>query len=59
MLGSRQIPMVVPNDLKIAADLAIERVLGPDSELSEQWDEGGHNDTWHNAINDLRERVRG
>jgi Domain of unknown function (DUF4259) len=52
-------PMVVPNDLKIAADLAIERILGPDSELSELWDEDGRNDTWHNAINDLRERVRG
>jgi Domain of unknown function (DUF4259) len=52
-------PMVVPDDLKIAADLAIGRILGTDSELPELWDEGGHNVTWHDAINDLRKRVRG
>jgi Domain of unknown function (DUF4259) len=52
-------PIVVQNDLKIAADLAIERILGSDSELPELWDEEGRNDVWHDAIDDLRERVRG
>jgi hypothetical protein len=51
--------LAVPDDLKTAADAAIERILGPDSELPELWDEGGRNDAWHKAIEDLRERVRG
>ncbi len=52
-------PTVVPDDLKAAADSAIERILGPDSELPELWDEGGRNESWHKAIDDLRLRVRG
>jgi hypothetical protein len=52
-------PTDVPDDLKAAADSAVERILGPDSELSELWDEGGRNDDWHKAIDDLRERIRG
>ncbi|MDP1561025.1 MAG: DUF4259 domain-containing protein [Pirellulaceae bacterium] len=50
---------VVPDDLKAAADSAIVRILGSDSELSELWDEGGRNIDWHNAIDDLRERIQG
>lgn len=34
-------PTRVPDDLKAAADSAIERILGPDSELPDLWDEGG------------------
>ena len=36
-------PTAVPDDLKTAADAAIERILGPSSELPELWDEGGRN----------------
>ncbi len=52
-------PTVVPDDLKAAADSAIVRILGSDSELPELWDEGGRNVDWHNAIDDLRERIQG
>ena len=52
-------PMEVPKKLKEAADSAIERILGPDSELLELWDDGRRNETWHQAIEDLRIRVRG
>ncbi len=52
-------PMDVPSDMKTAADSAIEKILGPNSELRELWDDGGRNDDWHNAIDDLRARVRG
>lgn len=52
-------PTDIPDDLKTAADLASERLLGPDSELSDLWNEGGHREDWHKAINDLRERLQG
>jgi len=52
-------PTDVPNNLKAAADSAIERILGPDSELPDLWDEGGRNEKWHRAVDDLRERMRG
>ena len=51
-------PIDVPKDLKAAADSAIERILGPDSELVELWDEDGRNEDWHKVIDDLRERIR-
>ncbi|MEP3478735.1 MAG: DUF4259 domain-containing protein [Fuerstiella sp.] len=52
-------PTDVPDDLKTAADTAIKRILGPESELPELWDEGGRNEDWHKAMDDLRERIRG
>lgn len=52
-------PTDVPHDLKVLADSAIERILAPNSELPELWDDGERNDEWHNAIDDLRERIRG
>jgi hypothetical protein len=52
-------PTDVPPDLKAAAEAAIERILGPDSELQELWDEDGRNEDWHKAIDELRERIRG
>lgn len=52
-------PTEVPDKLKKAADAAIERILGPDSELTELWDEGGRNEAWHEAVDDLRRRVWG
>lgn len=52
-------PTTVPADLKSAADSAIERILGPDSELPELWDEGSRNDQWHASIDDLRARLKG
>lgn len=52
-------PTSVPDSLKSAADAAIERILGADSELLELWDEGGRNEDWHKAIDDLRARIQG
>jgi hypothetical protein len=52
-------PIVVPDALKEAAEAAIERILAPNSELPELWDDGGRNETWHDAINDLRHRIKG
>lgn len=52
-------PTEISADLKASADAAIGRILGPDSELPELWDEGGRNEAWHDAIVDLRERVQG
>ena len=55
----RDHPLAIPQELKIAADSAIGRILAPNSELSELWNEEGRNDEWHRAINDLRVRVKG
>jgi hypothetical protein len=52
-------PMAVSDSLKIAADSAMAKILGPNSELAELWDEGGRNQKWHEAVNDLRKRVKG
>ena len=52
-------PTAVLDDLKAAADSAIERILGKNSELQELWDEGERNEDWHKAIDDLRQRIRG
>lgn len=52
-------PTAISDDLRTAADSAIERILGADSELPELWDEDGRNEDWHKAIDDLRERIRG
>src|SRR6185295_11480310 len=46
-------PMAVPADLKDDADSAIERILGPDSELPKLWDEGSRNNKWHASMGDL------
>lgn len=51
--------MAISEDLKAAADEAIARILGDDSELLALWDDGGRNEVWHKAINDLRQRVKG
>ena len=52
-------PIAIPEDLKTAADEAIARILGDDSELVALWDDGGRNEVWHGAIDDLRQRVKG
>lgn len=52
-------PMTVPDDLKNAAESAIERILATNSELPELWDAGGRNEKWHEAIDNLRERIKG
>ena len=54
-----QNPLEIQEDLKKAADDAIARILGPDSELVELWDDGGYNESWHEAVDDLRARVKG
>lgn len=53
-----QNPTPVPRALKVAADSAIERILGPDSELPALWDEGGRNEKWNAVIDDLRRRIK-
>ncbi|MBL8809826.1 MAG: DUF4259 domain-containing protein [Planctomycetaceae bacterium] len=52
-------PIVVPDALKKSADSAIDKILGPDSELAELWDEGGYNETWHDSVADLQQRIFG
>jgi hypothetical protein len=52
-------PQRVPDKFKQHADQAIARILGPESELPELWDEGGRNEAWHAAVDDLRKRVQG
>lgn len=52
-------PQPVPEKYKKFADKAIARILGPESELPELWDEGGRNEAWHAAMDDLRQRVQG
>ena len=52
-------PTAIPDELRTAADSAIERILGAESELPELWDEDGRNEDWHKAIDGLRERIRG
>jgi hypothetical protein len=52
-------PIAVPNNLKTAADSAIERILGEDSELAELWNEGLPDLAWRRAIEDLRRRIWG
>jgi hypothetical protein len=52
-------PMTVPKDLKEAAESAMQKILGPNSELQELWDEPERSEKWHEVMEDLRERVRG
>ncbi len=52
-------PQRVPDKFKQHAGQAIARILGPESELPELWDEGGRNEAWHAAVDDLRKRVQG
>lgn len=52
-------PTEVHKELKESADAAIERILAPNSELPELWDEGGRNEKWHNDIDNLRQRIKG
>jgi hypothetical protein len=49
----------VPRALIERASAAIDRILVDNSELSDLWEESDHAATWHNAIEDLRSRVRG
>ncbi|MEM9771919.1 MAG: DUF4259 domain-containing protein [Cyanobacteria bacterium P01_D01_bin.73] len=52
-------PITIPEELKTAADEAIARILGDDSELPAIWDDGGRSEAWHGAMDDLRRRVKG
>jgi len=52
-------PMTVPDELKSLADTAIAKIVGPDSELRDLWDDGGRNDAWHREVEDLRKRING
>jgi len=40
-------------ELVEAAENAITRILGEDSELQELWNEDGKNEKWHSQMNDL------
>lgn len=51
--------MAVPEELKDLASAAIDRILGPESELQQLWDEGDGYEAWHTAVESLRERVGG
>lgn len=52
-------PQPVETEMVEKAVEAIARIAGDDSELAELWDEGGRNDAWHSAVDDLARRVRG
>lgn len=52
-------PTAVPEELKDLASAAIDRILGPESELQQLWDEGDGYEAWHAAVEGLRERVGG
>ncbi|MEM7477741.1 MAG: DUF4259 domain-containing protein [Planctomycetota bacterium] len=52
-------PFKISEELRSAADSAIQRILGPESELVELWDAGGRNEAWHNSVDDLRKRING
>ncbi|MEM7259251.1 MAG: DUF4259 domain-containing protein [Pseudomonadota bacterium] len=48
----------VPSDsLLCAAENALERILGDNSELQELWDEDGTNEEWHREMNSLLARI--
>ena len=55
----KQNPTSVSEDLKKLACAAIDRILAPDSELQELWDEDGRNDDWHAEVDGLRQRIMG
>jgi hypothetical protein len=46
-----------PPEVVARALAAIERVLGPGSELAELWQDGADTDAWRAAVADLRARV--
>jgi hypothetical protein len=50
-------PQVIPESLVARANSAIDRILGPESELPQLWDDGGRNENWHKAVEDLRDRI--
>lgn len=52
-------PRTVPKELEEAAEAAIDRILGPESELQQLWDEPERSDKWHEVMENLRDRVRG
>ena len=53
-----QNPQNLPPELIARAEAAIARIMSSDSELPELWDEGGRNEAWHRAVEDLTERVK-
>jgi hypothetical protein len=50
-----QQPNSALDDLAIAA---IDRILGPTSELAKLWHESGEDVNWHDSMNNLRKRIR-
>lgn len=51
-------PIIVPNRLIELGKAAIDRILAGNSELKELWDEGGQDEVWHEAVDDLRFRLQ-
>lgn len=51
-------PISPPPALVARAEAAIERILGPDSELRELWEEAG-DEEWRASVEDLRVRMSG
>ncbi|GAA1992225.1 DUF4259 domain-containing protein [Catenulispora subtropica] len=48
---------VLPDDLRPLAVSAIDRVMGEDSELAEEWGDGGQQSAWHRITLELREAL--
>jgi hypothetical protein len=53
----KQHPLKVSPELLSRASRAIDRVLAPNSELRELWDEGDASD-WQKSVEDLRQRLK-
>jgi hypothetical protein len=51
-------PQKVPADLVQQAVKVIDRILGPESELSELWKDGDTADEWQKVVDDLRRWVQ-
>lgn len=51
-------PLTPSPELIARANVAIDRIMAPDSELAELWEEAGADD-WRAAVEDLRARLTG
>jgi hypothetical protein len=52
-------PMVPPHETVARALAAIDRILGPQSELAELWSDSDDARQWRAAVSNLRQRVAG
>jgi hypothetical protein len=51
-------PLIPPDSLLRRANVAIDRILGENSELKDLWADSGENGEWLASVEDLRGRLR-